>query len=109
VTTNANDARSLPRRRTAGRLELLVEASHPARLNPFARQTNYAVSGGVDAGIDGDVASSLSKTVRSGRTCARENVGMTEIPLSAKLGAEALGTFWLVFGGCGSAVLAATF
>jgi aquaporin Z len=24
-----------------------------------------------------------------------------------KLGAEALGTFWLVFGGCGSAVLAA--
>jgi aquaporin Z len=26
-----------------------------------------------------------------------------------KLGAEALGTFWLVFGGCGSAVLAAAF
>lgn len=34
---------------------------------------------------------------------------MTDIPLSAKLGAEALGTFWLVFGGCGSAVLAAMF
>jgi len=34
---------------------------------------------------------------------------MNEIPLSAKLGAEALGTFWLVLGGCGSAVLAATF
>ena len=34
---------------------------------------------------------------------------MKEIPLSAKLGAEALGTFWLVFGGCGSAVLAAQF
>lgn len=34
---------------------------------------------------------------------------MKEIPLSAKLGAEALGTFWLVFGGCGSAVLAAKF
>jgi len=32
---------------------------------------------------------------------------MKEIPLSAKLGAEALGTFWLVFGGCGSAVIAA--
>lgn len=32
---------------------------------------------------------------------------MKDIPLSAKLGAEALGTFWLVFGGCGSAVLAA--
>ena len=26
-----------------------------------------------------------------------------------KLGAEAVGTFWLVFGGCGSAVLAAAF
>ena len=34
---------------------------------------------------------------------------MNEIPLSAKLGAEALGTFWLVLGGCGAAVLAATF
>lgn len=30
-----------------------------------------------------------------------------EPALSAKLGAEALGTFWLVFGGAGSAVLAA--
>jgi aquaporin Z len=29
--------------------------------------------------------------------------------LSRRLGAEAIGTFWLVFGGCGSAVLAAAF
>jgi len=29
--------------------------------------------------------------------------------LAQKLGAEFLGTFWLVFGGCGSAVLAASF
>ncbi len=30
-------------------------------------------------------------------------------PLSKRLGAEFVGTFWLVFGGCGSAVLAAAF
>ena len=29
------------------------------------------------------------------------------MPLSKKLAAETVGTFWLVFGGCGSAVLAA--
>ena len=34
---------------------------------------------------------------------------MREPTLGAKLGAEFLGTFWLVFGGCGSAILAATF
>lgn len=32
---------------------------------------------------------------------------MNNISLSKKLGAEFFGTFWLVFGGCGSAVLAA--
>src|SRR5690242_19440794 len=30
-------------------------------------------------------------------------------PLTRRLAAESLGTFWLVFGGCGSAVLAAAF
>lgn len=29
--------------------------------------------------------------------------------MQQRLGAELLGTFWLVFGGCGSAVLAAAF
>jgi aquaporin Z len=32
-----------------------------------------------------------------------------EAAMSKRLGAEFLGTFWLVFGGCGSAVLAAAF
>ena len=31
------------------------------------------------------------------------------VPLTRRLAAECLGTFWLVFGGCGSAVLAAAF
>ena len=34
---------------------------------------------------------------------------MRDSSLVAKLGAEFLGTFWLVFGGCGSAILAAKF
>ncbi len=34
---------------------------------------------------------------------------MPDIPLSRKLSAEFIGTFWLVLGGCGSAVLAAAF
>src|SRR5437762_8733968 len=34
---------------------------------------------------------------------------MKEISLTQKLSAEFLGTMWLVFGGCGSAVLAAAF
>jgi aquaporin Z len=33
----------------------------------------------------------------------------TSIPIAKKCLAELLGTFWLVLGGCGSAVLAANF
>src|SRR6188508_726900 len=33
----------------------------------------------------------------------------TGMPISKKLAAEFIGTFWLVLGGCGSAVLAAAF
>jgi aquaporin Z len=31
------------------------------------------------------------------------------MPLAQRMGAELIGTFWLVLGGCGSAVLAAAF
>src|SRR5215831_1014542 len=48
-----------------------------------------------------------STTLRSFRDrCNRKGPNM---PLGRRAGAELLGTFWLVFGGCGSAVLAAAF
>src|SRR6187402_1462066 len=40
---------------------------------------------------------------------ANHQKGSRQMPLSRRVIAEILGTFWLVFGGCGSAVLAAGF
>jgi aquaporin Z len=39
----------------------------------------------------------------------RQSEGRSAMPMSNRLAAELLGTFWLVLGGCGSAVLAVTF
>src|SRR5262249_10796958 len=47
-----------------------------------------------------------SSGARLASSCAREGDHM---PLSKRLAAEFIGTFWLVLGGCGSAVLAAAF
>src|SRR6202451_2111808 len=62
-------------------------------------------------------ASSISGTFRS-RRAPRGSAAVKEkldkdrsraMPLTRKLAAEFIGTFWLVLGGCGSAVLAAAF
>src|SRR5438477_574847 len=52
-------------------------------------------------GISADVA-----TAARSSSCRFQRAGG---PMIRKLAAEAIGTFWLVFGGCGSAVLAAAF
>jgi glycerol uptake facilitator-like aquaporin len=44
-----------------------------------------------------------------GRPRRPERKGELMIPLTRRMATEGLGTFWLVFGGCGSAVLAAAF
>ena len=51
----------------------------------------------------------LSSPPKDGSPAARKVSPVNEPPLRACLGAEFLGTFWLVFAGCGSAVLAAKF
>ena len=51
----------------------------------------------------------LSSPPEDGSSAVRKASPVNEPPLRACLGAEFLGTFWLVFAGCGSAVLAAKF
>src|SRR5215211_3581825 len=41
-------------------------------------------------------------------SCTKEGT-MAQVSLGGKAAAEFIGTFWLTFGGCGSAVLAAAF
>src|SRR5208282_5966101 len=45
----------------------------------------------------------------SGRAVKTVSSGEKAMPLGKKAAAELLGTFWLVFGGCGAAVLSAAF
>ena len=57
---------------------------------------------------------SLLDSARRGRSTSRSRLNDArlegiDLPLSKRLVAECLGTFWLVFAGCGSAVLTAAF
>ncbi len=51
----------------------------------------------------------MAEKTRQGRYRDGASAPPMAVPTSRRLGAEFLGTFWLVFGGCGSAVLAANF
>lgn len=45
----------------------------------------------------------------NGRHARNKSVEEADMSILKRSGAEFIGTFWLVFGGCGSAVLAAAF
>ena len=60
-------------------------------------------------GVTSDL-SSTATLIDAGVTPSADRMNKEAVPaMSRKLLAEGLGTFWLVFGGCGSAVLAAAF
>jgi aquaporin Z len=49
------------------------------------------------------------RSLRGARATTDNAQGETDMSIARRAGAEVLGTFWLTFAGCGSAVLAATF
>ena len=80
----------------------------------YRRGSNAKMTQWVDPRRAASVLRRPPNTVRAETTSRRARLlerrsTMQQPPLAAKLGAEFLGTFWLVFGGCGSAVLAAEF
>src|SRR5262249_26086747 len=65
----------------------------------------------IDTGFERDPRFDIGTDWRAAcsRVVIARQPGVTPMPLSKKLGAECVGTFWLVLGGCGSAVIAAKF
>jgi aquaporin Z len=73
-------------------------------------RVDHARGGVVEVTGRGRAATGPSSGVRCvAIACLAQDREESTMPMSKRLGAEFFGTFWLVFCGCGSAVLAATF